>query len=223
MKSLRGCSEGNDRSWREAAPQKLTQMSLRQLPLGESFLAAVIQDDRGVAAFAYDQSMMLIERTLGDCWQVDSIAVTPLSLNSWLLTGYLHPHCYAARTDLDRMAATQARVFSDLESDSRSDTPTLRSKTLDAEVFSSMDDERSSEDEDGSSDSNADFGLDDPCSSMENESLSKRGRIRWSKSEDEQLRKCMGKRWPWKNIFLEFPHRTPGAVRTRWHMLQGKA
>jgi hypothetical protein len=93
-------------------------------------------------------------------------------------------------------------------SDSGSDTPTLCSKSLDTEVISSMN-------EDGSSDSNTDFGLDDPCSSEENESLSKQGRIRWSKSEDEQLRE----KWPPSVNFL---HRTAGAVRTRWHMLQAR-
>lgn len=64
------------------------------------------------------------------------------------------------------MATTKAGGFSgDSESDSESDTPTLRSKTLDAEFSSSVDDGYSSEDEDGSSDSSADFALNDPYSS----------------------------------------------------------
>jgi len=66
--------EGEDSWRRQAAPQKLAQITLRQLPSDEPFLAAVIQNDRNVAAFAYDQSMTQIDRTLGDARQVDSIA-----------------------------------------------------------------------------------------------------------------------------------------------------
>jgi len=131
MRSLPGRREGEDSSWRQAAPQKLTQMTLRQLPSGESFLAAVIQDDRNVAAFAYDQSMTLIDRTLGDARQVDSIAITALTLNSWLLTGYLHPHLDTVGSDLDRTAAPQTSGFSsDSETDSEVDTRMLHNKTV---------------------------------------------------------------------------------------------
>ena len=92
IRLLPGRREGSNGLWGKAAPQKLTQITLRQLPSGESFLAAVIQDDRNVASFAYDQSIILINRTLGDTRQVDSIAITLLTLNSWLLTGHLRPY-----------------------------------------------------------------------------------------------------------------------------------
>ena len=77
----------------------------------------------------------------------------PLTLNSWLLTGYLHPHLDAVGSDLDKRAASQVSGFSsDSETDSECDTRMLRSKTLDTGVIPSMDSECSSEDNDGSTD-----------------------------------------------------------------------
>lgn len=71
-------------------PQKLAHMTLRQVSPGVSFLAAITQDGRTAPAFSYDQSMSLIKSTLGGTGRFDGIAIMPLSLNSWLLTGFLH-------------------------------------------------------------------------------------------------------------------------------------
>jgi hypothetical protein len=209
MKLLRGRGKGEDSSWRETAPQKLTQMSLRHLPSGESFLAAVIQDDRNVAAFSYDQSMMLIDRTLGDAWQIDCIAVTPLTLNSWLLNGYLHSHCNAVRTDLDRIGTTQASGFSsDLETDSdvdsESDTRMLRSKTLDTGIVPLIDNESSSED-DGSTNNDTDLDRNGLYSSEEDETdgpkpVVSRRRRPWKRSEEDLLREYIKRNEPWDEI-----------------------
>ena len=52
-------------------------------------MAAVIQDERTVAAFAYDCSMVLIKDSIGHGREVGSLAIMPINLNSWLLTGFL--------------------------------------------------------------------------------------------------------------------------------------
>jgi len=73
MKSLRGRCDDDDSSWREGGSEAHPN-NTAATPFRESFLVAVIEDD--VAAFAYDQSMMLIDRTLGDCSY--SITRTPV-------------------------------------------------------------------------------------------------------------------------------------------------
>jgi hypothetical protein len=70
-------------------PQKRVQINLRQLASGETFMAAVIQDERKVAAFAYDQSVTLLKRSIGCDREVDGLGIMSISLNSWLLTGFL--------------------------------------------------------------------------------------------------------------------------------------
>jgi hypothetical protein len=52
-------------------------------------MAAVIQDERKVAAFAYDRAMVLIKDSIGRGREIDSLAIMPVNLNSWLLTGFL--------------------------------------------------------------------------------------------------------------------------------------
>ena len=52
-------------------------------------MAAIIQDERDVAALAYDQSVTLIKRSIGCNQEVDGLGIMSISLNSWLLTGFL--------------------------------------------------------------------------------------------------------------------------------------
>lgn len=104
-------------------------MTLRKLRSGESFFAAIIQDDRSVAALAYDQSMMLIGRTLDDALQVNSIAVATLTPNSWLLSGYLHPPYDTSWSKYNTVVATEPNG---LNSDSDGHLGMLGSNTLDS-------------------------------------------------------------------------------------------
>ena len=51
----------------------------------------------------------------------------------------------------------------------------------------------------------------------------KRKRVPWLESDDLRLLKHRNNMaMEWKEIFKRFPDRTSGAVRTRYHMLQGK-
>ena len=161
-----------------------------------------------MAAFAYDQSMALIGSTLGDARQVDSITITPLTLNSWLLTGFLRP---LRDSEIDSENEFEKESEGDSEGDSEGITQMLRSKAVDTEVIPSMDDEGSSGGDGYSSDTDAD-------SSEESERLGRRGRggwSRWSESEVERLRECMREECPWKKIFPEFLEGPPAlCVRT---------
>lgn len=205
-------------------------MSPRQLPSGESFLAAVIQDDRDVVAFAYDQLMMLIDRTPGDTRQVDSIAVTPSTLNLWLLTGYLHLRRYAVELDLKEMATMQAsNINSDSEMDSgtysESDTRMLRGKTVDAVAIPLIDSECSSE-EDDSTDNDTDLGHNTSYSSDEDETndlepIVGQRRRPWTGSEEDLLRKCVGQKEQWDETGRRLD-RSASAVRQHWRLMQDK-
>jgi len=95
-----------------------------------------------VAAFAYDESMALIECTLGDSRPVEGVTIMPLMLHSWLLTGFLYPHRDAVGPAIHRTAAMQASYLSsDSDGDSKSSRRVLRTKGVDGEVIPSMEDE----------------------------------------------------------------------------------
>ncbi|XTI92907.1 hypothetical protein V2W45_1205930, partial [Cenococcum geophilum] len=80
------------------------------------------------------------------------------------------------------------------------------------------------EDEDGLSDSDVDRSHGGEYSREDDESASTKGHSRWLASDDERLLAYRGGEYlrPWRWIFRQFPHRTEGAVRTRYHLLQGK-
>ena len=45
-----------------------------------------------IATFAYDRAMLLIKDSFGRDWAIDGLAIMPLNLNSWLLTGFIAAH-----------------------------------------------------------------------------------------------------------------------------------
>jgi hypothetical protein len=55
-------------------------MSLRPLAPGEASMAAVIQDDRKVAAFAYNRAMVLIKNSLGRDREIESLVIMRVDL-----------------------------------------------------------------------------------------------------------------------------------------------
>jgi hypothetical protein len=59
---------------------------------GHKLVAAAIQSDCNMAAFYYDQSMALVDHTIGNVQQVDSIAIEPPTVDLWLLTSFLYLH-----------------------------------------------------------------------------------------------------------------------------------
>lgn len=79
-------------------------------------------------------------------------------------------------------------------------------------------------DDDGLSDSDPNPSSDDDgCSSEDKQDrLSMRKNIPWGELDEQRLLayKKEGKPWSW--IFRKFPGRTPGAVRTRLNMVQGR-
>ena len=61
------------------------------LAAGETFVAAVIQDERKVASFAYNETMQMIRHSVGCGQEIDRLALMAIVLNSWLVTGFLCP------------------------------------------------------------------------------------------------------------------------------------
>ncbi|KAF2240214.1 hypothetical protein BU26DRAFT_263505 [Trematosphaeria pertusa] len=203
-------------------PQKLTNTSLRRVSAGVSFWATVIQDDRNVPAFSYDESLALIQTALGDAGHIDGTTIMPLALNSWLVTGFLHARRHAPEPAATETATEAVGVCSDSESDSESDpeeaTYTLRNGAAQAGATLSSD-ESPDDDDSGSSDSDVDPSRAGGDSQGEEARASG---SRWTEPEEKLLRECKEEdKLPWKEIFPKFPGRTPGAVRLRWHMLQG--
>lgn len=188
--------------WSNQTPQKLAHIMLRPVSTSVSFLATIIQDDRNVPTFSYSQSLTLIESELGNAGHIDSVTIIPLTLNSWLLTGFLRTLHGKSGLAVSRTAMKANGTCNDSESDTR----TLRSKAAKIGAIHSMEDERSSEDDDDSSDNDVDLSY-----------------SRWSLLDDDRLLAYKREGRPWNWIFCRFPRRTEGAVRTRWHMLRGKA
>ena len=91
-------------------------MNLRQLALGEAFIAAVIQDDRLVAAFNYDRAIVLIKNLLGRDRKINRLTIMPIDLYSWLLTGFLREADGNAPQPI-----TSSAYFADTAADEQSD------------------------------------------------------------------------------------------------------
>jgi hypothetical protein len=197
------------------APQKLVHSTIRRVLPELSFFTTVIQDNRTVPAFSYDLSMALIERAIGHSGHIEALTILPLALDSWLITGFLNERRSTFRLGIDRKATRSSGV------PASSSPYSLRKKAVNTTHFRSAHDEQSS-DEDSSSDG-ASFISEDEYSSEDDRPSVKGKKNQWKASEEARLEKCMRDKWKWSDIFAQFPHRTPGAVRLRGHMLRQKA
>ena len=195
-------------------PQRLTQMNLRQLAPGETFMAAVIQDERTVAAFAYDCSMVLIKDSIGHGREVGSLAIMPINLNSWLLTGFLRvndnhkPHSLVPSADLVNAAMGESP-------DERLSSSYVEHTDLDCGLIDLHD------------------GLpaeDDDSSIQESQQVSNRGKRRsrpglkrgfWEPSEEQVLRSLAGRK-TWDEIGKRL-NRSSGGVFQHWGKMQRDA
>ncbi|KAH8708423.1 hypothetical protein GQ44DRAFT_731613 [Phaeosphaeriaceae sp. PMI808] len=123
------------------------------------------------------------------------IRMTQLSPDSWMLLGYRYD--YGASGACNR------------------EGPTLRNADWTSSPLSDASDDTNHLDDDG--DEEYENGEEGDMRSRQ------RTRVPWLKSDDLRLlayRDNMDMEW--KDIFKRFPDRTPGAVRTRWHMLRGR-
>jgi hypothetical protein len=192
-------------------PQRLTHMNLRQLESGETFMAAVIQDKRKVAAFAYDQTMVLIKDSIGCGRDIDSLAIMSVSLNSWLLTGFLREDGgYASHS------ITSSAHFVDAAIDEQSDGGLSNPFAGHTEVnfgLTDVHDVLPAEEDDNSI-------QDSLQSSSRVNRRSKPGlkRGRWEPLEEEDLKSLAGHE-TWEEIGKRL-NRPPGGVSQHWRKMQ---
>ena len=192
-------------------PQRLTQMNLRQLAPGETFMAAVIQDECKVAAFAYEWAMVLIKNSLGRDREIERLAIMPIDLHSWLLTGFLRedggyePH-----------SITSSAHFVDAAIDGQSNGGL-------SSPFAGH-----TEGDFGLTDLHDGLPAEDNVSSIQ-ESLQSSSRVkrsskpglkrgRWERFEEEDLKSLAG-RETWDEIGKRL-NRPPGGVSQHWRKMQ---
>jgi len=203
-----------DRTDVRPVPQKLTQITLRQLASGETFMAAVIQDERKVASFAYEQIMQMIRRSVACDQEIDKLAVMAVMLNSWLVTGFIRPADQHSRgqtiatervTDLTEESLTAVASKSHTEC---IDPETGLGNLIDEAVFLA-----------GERDGTAEDDLYSTGSESDKPKVNVRRRRRpWKTSEEDILRKH-AKHKSWGEIG-ELLKRTPGGVFQHWRLMQ---
>ena len=140
-----------------------------------------------------------------------------LALDSWLLTGILRLFAmYRASQQAEQQL--QARgAYPDLETENHSP----RDKAANGGgLVNSEDSELSDEEDQSSSDSDSGLGDGDGRQREDVRRPSARTHRSWSKLEEQRLLVYKKEDKPWEWILRKFPHRTPGAVRLRWHMLR---
>ena len=195
-------------------PQRLTQMSLRQLAPGATFMAAVIQDERTVAAFAYDCLMLLIKDSIGRGRKITSLAIMPINLNSWLLTDFLRmddshkPHSLVPSAHLVNAAM-------DEPPDGRLSSSYVEHTDLDCDLID-LHDGLPAEDDDSPIQESLQF-------SNRGKRRSKPGLKRgiWEPSEEEVLRSLAGRK-TWDEIGKRL-NRSLGGVFQHWGKMQRDA
>jgi len=182
------------RLWRQS-PQKLTNTTLRRISSKRSFVTTVVQDERSVPTFSYDEPIVMMESLFGNAGRIDSIAVMPLTLNSWLLTGFLNQPHISSGSGAGRIGRNVGSVYGsyDASSDPDSSMHCLSSNASDMDMALPRDVERSS---DAAYES----------SSTSDTSPSDDGRMLSDKKHDEQA--CSGGCSPWseweKERLLEY-------------------
>ncbi|KAJ9654191.1 hypothetical protein H2201_009036, partial [Coniosporium apollinis] len=197
----------------ELAQPNLSNVTIHSLPSSDTaFVTAIIRDSRDIATFLGARSVTVLQ---GAPRKLDDVNVKSLPSNLWLLTGIIRNTSDDANLSSSHIAKPN---HTHRDSEERTTGP---------EVLARHDDEWSSDGNEHSSDSDLseddlnykNKGLDD-----DEEHQSSRKRVRWLTAEDDRLIKWVkeGKEWRW--IFGQFPDRTSGSVRTRWHgKLKSKA
>jgi len=171
----------------------------------------VIRADHSRLEFSFSQVAKLIEN-IGYVGKIDDFTIKPLTQNSFLLIGFSGTLGTASKASCIHRDAISIQL--------------QHGKAVDARAIASCKGELlHSEDDDVLSNSDPDLsGSDDDGSSTEDEQgrSSTRKHSVWLPLDEQRLLayKKEGKSWSW--IFRKFPGRTPGAVRTRRHMVRAR-
>ena len=125
---------------------------------------------------------------------------------------------------LEDVLGNAKELVDEFEARLRTECESQHGRAVEVGTIASQGGERSSGDDGVLSDSDADLSNSDDGSSTEDEQgrSSTRMHSAWLPLDEQRLLayKKEGKSWKW--IFRKFPGRTPGAVRTRWHMVQAR-
>ncbi|KAF1979386.1 hypothetical protein BU23DRAFT_563574 [Bimuria novae-zelandiae CBS 107.79] len=183
---------------------QIADLSLYPVPQGSSVVTAIIRYSESKLP---SNLMASYPSILGERGQV--MRMTQVSLDSWLLLGYRYGDVACTRGSSTLRHADRMSSFRSDAASHDSDYP---------------------EDDGDEDDENGDEGTGEyrPHAVSSGQRLGrgdirfrKRTRVPWLESDDLRLlayKKDMDMEW--KDIFEHFPDRTPGAVRTRWHMLR---
>ena len=181
------------------------------------FLTAVIRNAPDIFVACRSESLKtLLASALGDSKKLENISIKPLVSGMALLTAsicdttlgttYTHARCPTMQTKHTERAMPLKE----------------RRPQRSIAAFSHRDDEMST-DADSSSDSDeylsddSGHGAKDAIKHGPKPPLPSKWLL-WSTEEDESLRRWKADEKDWDWIFSQFPNRTPGAVRTRWHV-----
>ncbi|KAF2804376.1 uncharacterized protein BDZ99DRAFT_502583 [Mytilinidion resinicola] len=188
-------------------------VTLYPVPKTLSIVSAIVRCNE--STLPLDQ-IALDTSILGERGQV--IRITQVSQDSWLLLGCRYDD--GASHSRPRRGWTVLRA--DQKSNPHSDAANHNAGHPDTHMGEEDEDEDKNTDEDTTEYKPHAMGT-DPRFNRNDMRFRQRTRVPWFESDNLRLlsyRKNMT--MGWKDIFKLFPDPTPGAVRTRWHMLQGK-
>jgi hypothetical protein len=178
---------------------------------------ALIQADRSRTEISFSQLARLIEN-IGYVGKIDDFTIKPLTQHSFLLAGF-------GLYNPSRLSHSETTMGTAVES-MHNDTTGIQlqhSKAVDTRAIELHRGELSYSEDDGVlTESDPDlYNSDDDGSSTEDEEgrSNTRKHNAWLPLDEQRLLayRKEGKSWSW--IFRKFPGRTPGAVRTRCHMV----
>jgi hypothetical protein len=182
----------------------LSDITFYSLSADVSFLTVFFRARGGSGILSASNAVKLLDNVIGQSTKLDDTAIKPLGHDAWLLTSLVSHLPDAAGHGTSQPLSAP----SSLQLDRAAITRPLHNRATSSDV----NDETSGDDFDDGVDEKDEYS----SNVAEKPSNSRKNR-RWSKEDDERLRrwKGQGKSWDW--ICSRFPNRSLGAVQVRWH------
>jgi hypothetical protein len=187
---------------------QITDLTHCYVPEGSSIVTATVHCSEPNMSL---NPIALYYKLLGGEGKV--IHMTQLSPDSWMLLGYRYNDGASGACNRESPTLLNADLTSSPLSDTASDDTDHADEDEDECEYG---EERMSKYKHHAIHRNQRFSRADMCPR-------KRTRNPWSELDEQRLLAYKGKMgMKWEEIFEQFPDRTPGAIRTRWHMLSAK-
>ena len=203
VKTVYGSSINFDLGPRHNTPDQLPDITHCRVPRGSLIVTAIF---RCIRMSKPSPNLLALQREfLGNKGQV--IRRAQVSPDSWLLVGYRH----------DDSSLTNQHTRQSLMHQKAGRKSSIHNT---AANYDATDLDNRGDEEDKNETRSKDTRNDKSCTAS---GETRRTRVPWLESDEQRLlayRNDM--EMEWTDIFELFPNRTEGAVRTRWHMLQGK-